>query len=247
MLGSGSSGNCGLVITKSSTVLIDAGFSCKRTKEMLGARGISLEAVDAVFITHEHHDHIQGLRVLRKYENITFFANKNTAAILEKKFGFEINWQVFETGDIFTFKDLRVTSFSVPHDAIDPIGYVFSVDGNVEGTIKSLAWMTDLGYIPSHAAEYACSVDLLVIESNYDNKLLAMDRKRPPYVKERIRGMCGHLANEEAINFIKKNKSGQWKKVILAHVSVDCNSEYVIRKLLEEIGETSFSVDIARP
>jgi phosphoribosyl 1,2-cyclic phosphodiesterase len=105
--------------------------------------------------------------------------------------------------------------------------------------------MTDLGYIPSHVAENVLAVDLLIIESNYDNDLLAMDRKRPPYIKERIRGRLGHLSNEAAMNFIKKNKSSQWKKVIFAHVSADCNSETSIRKLLDEIGELSFSVDIA--
>ncbi|MDR1433171.1 MAG: MBL fold metallo-hydrolase [Puniceicoccales bacterium] len=245
MLGSGSGGNCGLMRTKFSTILIDAGFSCKRTDEMLSDRGVLLERVDAIFITHEHTDHIQGLRGLRKFGNIKFFANGNTASTLEKRFEFGINWQTFSTGDKFTFRDLAVSSFSVPHDAVDPIGYVFSVDDAVDGDIKSLAWMTDLGYIPSHIIECVSSVDLLVIESNYDNELLTIDRKRPPYIKARIRGRYGHLPNEAAINFIKTSKSHRWKKVVFAHVSADCNNESSIRKLLGEVGELSFDVDIA--
>jgi phosphoribosyl 1,2-cyclic phosphodiesterase len=232
--------------TKFSTVLIDTGFSCKRTKEMLEVHGITPDTLDAVFITHEHCDHTQGLRGLRKYGNIKFFANANTALALEKRFGFAIDWQTFATGDKFTFKDLSVISFSVPHDAADPVGYVFSVD-TTGGTVKSLAWMTDLGYVPSHATEYVSAVDVLIIEANYDDELLTIDKKRPPYIKERIRSRLGHLANEAAVNFIKKNKSGQWKKVVFAHVSADCNAESSIRKLLGDVSELPFEIDIARP
>jgi phosphoribosyl 1,2-cyclic phosphodiesterase len=107
--------------------------------------------------------------------------------------------------------------------------------------------MTDLGYIPSHIPSYVSSVDLLVIESNYDNTLLEIDAKRPYYIKDRIRSRLGHLSNEAAVNFIKNNRPNQWKKVILAHVSSDCNSETCIRKLLGDVNGFNFEVDIAHP
>ncbi|MDR1457757.1 MAG: MBL fold metallo-hydrolase, partial [Puniceicoccales bacterium] len=248
MLGSGSTGNCGLIRTKNSIVLVDAGFSCKRTKEMLSAHNVCLEQVNAVFITHEHFDHIQGLRGLSKFKHISFFANRRTANAMERIYGFNISWKTFSTADKLTFNDLNIVSFSVPHDAVDPLGYVFSVtaDGSTGG-MQSIAWMTDLGYIPSHVLPYVSNVDLLIIESNYDNDLLTMDTKRPPFVKDRIRSRHGHLPNEAAINFIKNNKCNQWKKVILAHVSAECNNERSIRKLLDTAKELKFEVDIAHP
>jgi phosphoribosyl 1,2-cyclic phosphodiesterase len=229
-------------------VLIDAGFSCKRIKEMLVAHNVCLEQISAVFITHEHFDHIQGLRGLSKFKHISFFANQNTANAIENKYGFNISWQTFSTADRLTFNDLNIVSFGVPHDAVDPIGYVFFVEASEStGGMQSIAWMTDLGYIPSHVLSYVSNVDLLVIESNYDNDLLTMDTKRPPFIKARIRSRYGHLPNEMAINFIKGNKCNQWKKVILAHVSADCNNEKSIRKLLATTEGLNFEVDIAHP
>jgi phosphoribosyl 1,2-cyclic phosphodiesterase len=248
MLGSGSTGNCGLIRTKNNIVLVDAGFSCKRIKEMLVLHNVCIEQISAVFITHEHFDHIQGLRGLSKFKHIKFFANANTANAIEGKYNLNVPWQTFSTADRLKFNDLNIVSFSVPHDAVDPIGYVFSVETNdtTEG-VKSIAWMTDLGYIPSHVLSYILDVDLLIIESNYDNDLLTIDKKRPPFIKARIRSRYGHLPNEAAINFIKNNKANRWKKVILAHVSADCNNEASIRKLLTTAEELNFEVDIAHP
>lgn len=245
MLGSGSTGNCGLMVVNGQAILIDAGFSCKKIKDMLSIRNIDLDDIRAVFITHEHIDHIQGLRGLRKYDNIQFFANKLTADAIEQKFEFGINWRTFNTGDSVVFSGMNVTSFSIPHDAADPIGYVFSAIEKKDGGINSLAWMTDLGYIPSNIVSCIKDADLLVIESNYDNDLLTADRKRPPYIKARIRSRYGHLPNEVAINFVKNAKDGRWKKVVFAHVSADCNSDDSIKTLLGNTEHLSFEYDIA--
>jgi phosphoribosyl 1,2-cyclic phosphodiesterase len=124
ILGSGSTGNCGFIRTKSSIVLVDAGFSCKRIKEILATYSICSEQIGAVFITYEHFDHIQGLRGLSKFRHVKFFANKNTANAIETKHEFNILWQAFSTADTLNFDDLIIVSFSIPYDAVDPIGYV---------------------------------------------------------------------------------------------------------------------------
>ena len=225
--------------------LIDVGFSCKKIKEMLSARCVDIESVRAVFITHEHCDHIQGLRGLRKYRNIKFFANRKTAEVLEEKFDFGINWEKFDTGDEVHFDGMTISSFNLPHDAVEPIGYVFMVDEDRrDDGVNSIAWMTDLGYIPSNAVKNIINVDLLVIESNYDNDMLTKDTKRPPYVKARIRSRYGHLPNELAINFVKNADGKKWKKVVFAHVSSDCNSESVIKEMIGK--ELPFELEIAK-
>lgn len=245
MLGSGSTGNCGLLRSSQSNILIDAGFSGKHIKELLSQHGLSIADIHAIFITHEHLDHIQGLRGLRKEHHLQFFANQATANAIENKFHFDISWNHFKNETTFSFRDFSVTSFSLPHDAADPVGYVFR--SAQEETPNSLAWMTDLGYVPSHVAPLVRDVDYLVIESNYDNDLLTQDTKRPPYIKARIRSRYGHLPNEAAIHFLKHNVSDSWKKIVFAHVSADCNREDIIQKLVQEAGNFRFEFAVAKP
>ena len=125
ILGSSSNGNCSLLRTENSTVLIDAGFSGKRIEQMLVDIGESLDTIDAVFITHEHSDHAQGVRGLSRRADLPIFANRDTAEALQKKFAKTINWQLFQTGATFRFRDIEVGSFTVPHDAYDPVGFTF--------------------------------------------------------------------------------------------------------------------------
>ena len=145
ILGSSSSGNCALIDTGNTRVLIDAGFSGKRICGFLEEIGQSIDQIDAVFLTHEHSDHAQGIRGLCRRADLPVFANRDTADAVQAKLTKRANWQVFQTGSGFTFRDLKVRSFALPHDAYDPVGFVFNW-GEVDDLFsrpRSLAWATD--------------------------------------------------------------------------------------------------------
>lgn len=247
VLGSSSSGNCSLIQTENTNILVDAGFSGKRIVEMLEERNVSPENLHAVFITHEHSDHVQGLRGLAKYENIKIFANFPTAEIVSEKLKKNLNWYRFETCSDINFRDFVVQSFSIPHDAKDPVGYTFAIRG--QESLSKIAWLTDLGYVPRHVNKYISDAKIVVMESNYDHYLLEIDTKRPYVVKERIRSRFGHLPNDAVVNFLTTNFSSSWSNIILAHLSADCNSKELIRSKINEIKvEMQFpDVDIVDP
>jgi phosphoribosyl 1,2-cyclic phosphodiesterase len=224
ILGSSSSGNCALLITENCRVLIDAGFSGKRIGEMLEEAGESIEKLDAVFITHEHGDHIAGMRGLAKYTNLQVFANRATAQAVQSPLNRKLNWQLFESGQSFRFRDLEVDTFSVPHDAYDPVGYVFSHgEDDLFSPRRKIAWVTDLGYAPQVVRERVRDVDVLVLESNHCTKLLQQS-DRPWSLKQRIAGRHGHLSNEAARELIVSVERPRWSQVYLGHLSGECNS-----------------------
>jgi phosphoribosyl 1,2-cyclic phosphodiesterase len=213
-------------------VLVDAGFSAKRISCLLEAVGECLETIDAVFLTHEHSDHAQGIRGLAKRADLPVFANRDTAEAVQAKLRKPVNWQVFQTGTDFNFRDLKVHAFALPHDAYDPVGFTFhwGEEGDLFSPPRSLAWVTDLGYVPEHVRAHIRQVQTLVIEANYDEDLLERDERRPWSTKQRIRGRHGHLSNHATFELIEElSTSGLLQKVYLAHLSKDCNQVDIVR------------------
>jgi len=232
ILGSSSSGNAALLRTGTTRILIDAGFSGKRLAEMLKAHGESPDSLDAVFLTHEHHDHAQGLRGLSRRADLPVFANRDTADAIQGRLRRRVNWQVFETGREFRFRDLQVRSFSLPHDAYDPVGFTFhwGEEGDLFRPPGSLAWVTDLGYVPEHVRSHIQAVETLVIEANYDDALLDRDEKRPWATKQRIRGRHGHLSNAHVFDLLSEiAPTSLLRRIYLAHLSKDCNDVKLVR------------------
>ena len=168
ILGSGSSGNAALLQTDETRVLVDAGFSARRLGELLAAAGESLERVDAIFLTHEHGDHAAALTGLAKHSHIRIFANRATANAAQLKLRHRPQWQIFETGSSFSFRDLHVTSFPVPHDAQDPVGFLIAHGhDDLLSPRRSIAWVTDLGHAPAQVRERIREADVLVVEANH--------------------------------------------------------------------------------
>jgi phosphoribosyl 1,2-cyclic phosphodiesterase len=249
ILGSSSLGNCALLRTGQTKILIDAGFSGKRINEMLESIGESADQIQAVFLTHEHNDHAQGIRGLSRRADLPVFANRDTADAVQSKLSKRVNWQVFETGTTFHFRDLEIRSVALPHDAYDPVGYVFRWGESEGSPQRSLAWITDLGYVPAHVQEHMRSVETLVIEANYDEDLLEKDSKRPWSIKQRIRGRHGHLSNNATFEALEgMNGSSQLKEVYLAHLSKDCNSIDCVTERFASLNKNDhFAIHIIDP
>jgi len=230
ILGSSSSGNCALLITENCRVLIDAGFTCKRIGEMMEEAGESVEKLDAVFITHEHGDHIAGMRGLAKYSHLKVFANRATAQAVQAPLTKKLNWQLFETGQNFRFRDIDVETFAIPHDAYDPVGYVFTHgEDDLFSPRRKVAWVTDLGYVPQLVREKVRDVDVMVVESNHCPRLLQQS-ERPWSLKQRISGRHGHLSNEAAKELICSMERPKWSHIYLAHLSGECNSTEAVEQ-----------------
>ena len=217
-------------------MLIDAGFSGKRICEMLAETGECIENVDAVFITHEHSDHASGVKGLARHKNLIFHANADTAHAIQRKLTRRVTWSLFETGRPFLFRDLEVSPFSVPHDAYDPVAFVFAWGENdLFNPSRKLAWLTDLGYVPNLIKQKILDVDYLVVEANHDIKMLEMDNRRPWSLKQRILGRHGHLSNKAALALLQEAENPNWRKVFLAHLSKDCNNVDLVRRTFQPI------------
>ena len=234
ILGSGSSGNAALLLTENSRVLVDAGFSARKLGQLLAALGESLARVDAVFLTHEHGDHAAGIEGLKKFPHIRIFANDATRRAVQAGLSWRADWQIFETGSRFVYRDLQVDTFAVPHDAQDPVGFRFSHghEGDLVAPRRSLAWLTDLGHATLNIRECIRDCDVVVVESNHCPALLQADTRRPWATKQRIAGRHGHLSNEAARELLTDVASPRWRRVYLTHLSRDCNSRAAVELAL---------------
>jgi phosphoribosyl 1,2-cyclic phosphodiesterase len=220
MLGSGSAGNSALVETNHCRILIDGGLSARQIVLRLEQCGVAPEQLDGVLLTHEHGDHVCGLDVLCRRFDAPIYANALTAEAVRCDGALDRhrNWRIFRTGSEFSICDILVQTFPVPHDAVDPIGFVFHAGSS------RLGFITDLGYATKMLVERLRGVHTLVIETNHDEKLLQNDKHRPWPVKQRIQSRHGHLSNNAAAGVIEQLLPGRIERVVLGHLSRDCNT-----------------------
>ena len=237
ILGSGSSGNAAVLETEGARILVDAGFSGRKLKQLLHEAGTSLEQIDAVFLTHEHGDHSAGIDALKKHPGVVVFANAATARAVQSRLEHRPAWQVFQTGARFRFRDLDIDSFAVPHDAQEPVGFTFASghDDDLFAPRRAVAWLTDLGHAPLHIHERLREVDVVVVESNHCPRLLQADLRRPWPTKQRISGRHGHLSNDAVCELLLAVASPRWRRIVLTHLSRDCNSLAAVESCLAAV------------
>jgi phosphoribosyl 1,2-cyclic phosphodiesterase len=219
--GTGSSGNCYYIGNGRYGILIDAGIPIRNIKRNLSNIGVDLSAIRAVFVTHDHIDHIKAVGVLgEKYHVPVFTTGKihegiqRNYGVTQKLFGSKRQIEVNSTVEI---EDIKITSFPVSHDASECVGYT------VEYKSKAFSIATDLGYISSEAAEHLRKADYVVIEANYDEEMLRKG-PYPVYLQERIRANTGHLSNEQAGLFLAENYNERLKNIFLCHLSKENNT-----------------------
>jgi phosphoribosyl 1,2-cyclic phosphodiesterase len=232
ILGSGSSGNCAYLETDDVRLLVDAGFSAKQIELRLNSIGRSITDVQAIFLTHEHGDHVCGLPVLAKRHDIPVYCNRLTAKCLHPQMPGFSRWRLFESGATLELGDLKINSFSVPHDAYDPVGFMF------HHALGNIGFLTDLGYATKLVIERVRQARALVLEANHDLQLLQNDTRRPWPVKQRILSRHGHLSNDAAAAVAAEVVTDGLEDLYLGHLSADCNSpqharDAVSRKLTE--------------
>lgn len=226
VLGSGSSGNCAVVRTENTRLLIDAGLSGRQILLRLEAVGLKLEHLDGVLLTHEHGDHTAGLEILCRKHQVPLFATSLTQeALMQGAFTkAKPRWRLMQTGTPFDFQDIRIECFPVPHDAVDPVGFVLTDEDSRLGVLS------DVGFVTNLIRDRLRGAHSLFIEANYDGPLLEADTKRPWSTKQRISGRHGHLSNEQAAELLQSIAHEDLHHVVLGHLSDDCNCPDVVVK-----------------
>lgn len=212
VLGSGSRGNCLYVESGSTAILIDGGFSGKEIANRLALIGRDISCLKAVFVTHEHHDHISGVGVISRRCRVPVFANQGTFRGAGKGLQKLFRYEEFETGDITVFEDLQVRSFAVSHDTADPVGFV------IDNGKARLGLCTDTGIGSRLISRRLSNCDGLVLEFNHDPQML----KNGPYpqsLKQRVKSSHGHLSNGDGAGLLETVLHERLHHIVLAHLS----------------------------
>lgn len=234
-LASGSSGNSVYIGTENTKILIDAGVSGVRIESVLKDINVKPEDLDAIFITHEHADHVNGVGVLSRRYNLPVYATHGTWSNMPLKVGeiYKPNKKFVYPNEKVFLNDIQIKPFEIPHDAKEPVCYsVFWKD-------VKLAVATDMGHVTKNVIENIRFCDGLVLESNHD-EVMVKNGPYPAMLKERLLGKHGHLCNETSAKLLACVMNDKLKNVFLSHISKENNTPdlaYVtVASTLEEFG-----------
>ncbi|MDX2267355.1 MAG: MBL fold metallo-hydrolase [Bryobacter sp.] len=233
-MASSSAGNAVYVSDGATSVLVDCGISGREALKRLEEAGIAPESLDAIFITHEHTDHICGLAGLARKIKKPIFLTKQTALAIDDCSA-EKYFQTFDAGTRLSYGSFSIQSFSLPHDAVDPVGYTFECQAGKVGIC------TDLGYITDSIRVHLSDCDLLLLESNHDLEML----KVGPYpwsLKQRVMSRRGHLSNEVVVQFIGESLTKRTRRLVLGHLSEHNNLPALVQMMAQQaLNEKGFS------
>ena len=232
ILGSGSSGNCAVVSTDQTTLLIDAGLSAKQIVMRLELAGLSIDSVHGILLSHEHGDHTRGIDVLCRKHAIPVLCTPLTQESVMSGLNASCKprWHLMQTGSAFDFQDLQIESFPVPHDAVDPVGFV------IQDTESKLGILSDVGFITGLIKDRLQGAHSLFVEANYDTRLLEADTKRPWATKQRISSRHGHLSNDQVAELVEAIAHEDLHHIVLGHLSDDCNDpDMAVRRVQEAL------------
>jgi len=239
ILASGSKGNMAYLKVGDIRIFIDAGISYQKVKKKMAAYEENIFDVRSLLITHEHHDHVMGLKMLLKQAAIEdIYITKGTYNALPVDVVALFDRVHFVVADEpFAINDIKVSPFMLSHDAAEPVGYV------IENEMKKMVVLTDSGYVDQGYHELLSNADLYLLEANHHPTEL-MKSQRPFLLKKRILGERGHLSNDDAawlINLFVKDKPSKW---VVAHISEDCNSELDIEESIVKFFDDPTKVEI---
>jgi len=227
---SGSTGNCGVYVEDGAAVIIDLGISFRRLSQGLKSLGLKTTDIKGALITHEHTDHVKGLKRFLSQTEVPIFASKGTILALERKCGIEPDTlEEVCDGSAFSLGDIRVTPFDTPHDAEESLGFT------LESPDFKFGFATDMGFVPGSVKNHLLGCGAVVLESNYDPVMLQMGPYPYP-LKQRVSGPGGHLSNPDCALCAAELARNGTDSLILAHLSVHNNMpELALRQTLNAI------------
>jgi len=232
VLGSGSQGNSIYIESGPTAILVDAGFSGKEIASRLKSIHRRIEDLDAIFVTHEHQDHIHGVGVVSRRCQIPVYSNYKTVKAGEKLLGNLFKHSEFETGGSIQLQELHIRSFAISHDAADPVGFCINNGKTI------IACCTDTGKVSSLVQQRLVGCNVLILEFNHDLQML----KEGPYplaLQQRVRSDHGHLSNNDAAVFLQTLIHDQLQYVVLAHLSATNNHPHLAMMAARGVIENS--------
>lgn len=238
-LGSGSEGNALLVSAGATHLLMDCGFGLRETERRLARLGLAAEQLCGVVVTHEHGDHIAGVAKLAKRYSLPVWMTHGTLRAQRRQFHGVGAITEIPPDQPFSIDDIELYPYAVPHDAAEPVQYVFS-DG-----VRRLGVLTDVGHITPHIETTLGGCDALVLECNHDSGMLA-NGSYPYSLKQRVGGRYGHLSNQQAAALLSKLECGRLQHLVVAHLSQQNNRhELAVQALCQILGAAEEWVAVA--
>jgi len=227
-LASGSRGNSIYFGSKKTKILIDVGISFFQLQLRLSEINVNIKDIKAILITHEHSDHISGLRILTQKFNIPVFANSETAKAIYNNLHFLPKFKIFTTYEEFEFEDLKILPFSVQHDTLDPVGFI------IKNQNLKFGFCADLGFVTSLIKKILSDCDYLYIEANHHTPFVQTSNRSFVY-KQRVLSKQGHLSNDDCINLLDEILHPNLKHIHIAHISEECNSKILISNMITNL------------
>jgi len=231
-LNSGSNGNCYYIGNENEAVLIDVGISCKELEKRMYRSGLDIKKVKAIFISHEHSDHVKGLSVFSRKYNLPVYITTNT--LISSKLALNPN-SIFSFSHLESIRigSLKIVAFSKHHDAADPFSFTIEYNDTRVGVF------TDIGAVCDRLITQFKGCHAAFLEANYDIEMLE-NGSYPYYLKRRIRSGKGHLSNTEALDLFVKHKPDYMSHLLLSHLSKDNNCPELVEKLFKAVADKTF-------
>lgn len=217
LLGSGSSGNAILIKTRDSKLLVDNGLSYKQLLLRASNIGETLHDLKAIFVTHEHSDHVSGVGILARKIDVPVYMTRDTFSALPESVGRIPTVRFIEAGEDTVLNGVTVGSFSISHDAADPVSYIVESEG------VKLGIAADMGHPSELVRLRLANSNGLILESNYCPDMLRRG-SYPPMIQQRIRGRQGHLSNSTMCSLLSKVLHEALRVVVLVHISAENNT-----------------------
>ena len=230
LLGSGSRGNSIYFEHRRDALLIDQGFSHKQAVERLASRGLDTSKIRAIFVSHEHNDHMRGVGISARKLGVPVYGTPGTFTSCRKLFNGEEKQVPIESGEAVRIGEMEVLPFSVSHDALDPVQFSISAGK------KKVAIATDLGFVSTLVEERLRNADLVIVEANHDVEMLKKG-SYPWELKQRIMSRKGHLSNRNAAELIFNLSQAGTRNAVLAHVSQENNDPELAERAVRELFE----------